>query len=265
MAPTLRQRLAAGNPVGVVWMMLGCPAIAEVAATLTPDAVVFDAQHGLWDRSALEAGIGALRGATPSLVRVAENSAAAIGPALDAGADGVIVPMIETAEQAAAAVAFARFPPHGARSAGGVRPLARGFAAYHAAASANTVAAVMIETVAGVANADAIARTPGLDLVLLGPGDLALSLGCAGLPDARHDQACADVLAACRRNRVACGTFASGQDTDAFYQLVVLANDLDVVATGFGAGLRGFSQRISKPPLMSNVAPVTKPASSDAR
>ena len=86
---------------------------------------------GLWDRKSLEDTLGIVSRAAPVLVRVAENSPTAIGQALDAGAEGVIVPLIETDLEAAAAVAASRFPPEGTRSGGGVRPLGGDFGGYY--------------------------------------------------------------------------------------------------------------------------------------
>src|SRR5690606_20750658 len=113
-------------------------------------------------RAGFEAATGASAWALPTLARVAENTPLAIGSALDAGIDGVLVPMVETAAQAAAAVAAARFPPLGHRSGGGVRPLAMGFDSYLRKAGSILVG-VMIETAAGVDDAQAIAATQGLD------------------------------------------------------------------------------------------------------
>src|SRR5213076_3019406 len=121
----------------------------------------------------LEHAVGLVSNRVPILVRTAENSAISISQALDTGAEGVIVPLIETDEQAAAAVAAARFPPHGQRSGGGVRPLTRDYAA----ANDRTVVGVMIETERAVHNASAIANTKGIDFVFIGTGDLAISLG----------------------------------------------------------------------------------------
>ncbi len=118
------------------------------------------------------------------MVRVADGTATAIGQALDAGADGVLVPLVESADMARAAVERPTIRRSGHRSGGGVRPLARGFARYVAEAAARTVVGVMIETAAGVENAEAIARVPGIDFVFIGTGDLALSLGC--FPDIDH-------------------------------------------------------------------------------
>src|SRR5216684_8952141 len=162
-----------GGSAAGLWLVSGSPSVAELAAEARPDALIFDRQHGLWDSGPLHAAIGVTAALATPLVRVAENSPIAIGSALDAGALGVIVPLIETAEQARAAVAAARFPPAGLRSGGGVRPL-RDFKSYVAAAKDETLVAVMIETRLGVENAAAIAGVPGVDMVFIGTGDLAL-------------------------------------------------------------------------------------------
>src|ERR1700678_2120530 len=135
---TMRSGLAQRSPLGVFWMNTGSAPVLELAANAKPDAIVIDAQHGLWDRQTMEYAVGAANPRAPVLVRTAENSPIAIGQALDAGAEGVIVPLIEDEQQAAEAVAAARFPPHGVRSAGGVRPLSQGFADYYAKANADT-------------------------------------------------------------------------------------------------------------------------------
>src|SRR5262245_34508040 len=101
----LRHRIGQGESIGLFWMMLGSTAMIELAAQAKPDAIIIDAQHGLWDRKSLEDAIGIVSKTAPVLVRVAENSTFAIGQALDAGAEGVLVPLIETDLEAAAAVA----------------------------------------------------------------------------------------------------------------------------------------------------------------
>lgn len=237
---TLAARMRAGETLGVIWCALGSAALAEMAGKAGPDAVVIDLQHGLFDRRELEAAVG-LAG-VPALARVADNSAVAIAMGLDAGAVGVIVPLVESAEEAARAVDFARYPPHGRRSAGGVRPLTA-FGAYHRAA-ADTLVVVMIETAAGVQAAAAIAATPGLDAVFIGTGDLALSLGCAP-GDPAHVAACAAVLAACQAAGLPCGAF-TGTTADAVarraqgYRLVVIENDISLAVTGFAAAMQGW-------------------------
>ena len=154
----------------------------------------------------MEAAIGIVPPEIAVLVRVAENSAAAVGQALDAGAEGVIVPLVESAREARRAVSFARFPPHGIRSGGGFRPLAD-FISYTEAAERGTVVMVMIETAKGVKKARAIAEVEGVDMVFIGTGDLALSLGTFPNNDARHEDACEAVRRACRAAWTPCGIF----------------------------------------------------------
>ena len=116
---SLRSRLAQKAPLGAFWMSLGAASVVEIAAGAKPDAIVIDVQHGLFDRQALEHAVGAASRHAGVLVRTADNTPVAISQALDSGAEGVIVPLIEINQQAADVVAAARFPPHGHRSAGG--------------------------------------------------------------------------------------------------------------------------------------------------
>ena len=240
---TLRRRLGR-QPLAALWMMMGSATMIELAGGAGADAIVIDAQHGLWDRASLESAVGAVAPGTSALVRVAENTPLAIGQALDTGAEGVIVPLVEDGAEAAQAVAAARFPPQGTRSGGGVRPLAAGFLDYCAIANERTVLGLMIETVRGVDNAAAIARTPGVDFVLIGTGDLALSLGASAGKTARDD-ACRTVSQACRDAGIPCAIFTATVD-DAVarvregYAMVVAANDVAVASAGFGDAMRRF-------------------------
>ncbi len=240
-AALLRDRLWQGAPVGLMWFSIGAPALVEIALEAADGktgggAIVIDAQHGLWTRSGIEATVGMVAGRMPVLVRVADHGAAGIAQALDSGADGVIVPLIETAAQAAAAVAAARFPPEGARSAGGVRPLKGGFGPYLERARKATVVAVMIETGAGLADAAAIAGTPGIDLVFIGTGDLALALGDEAA--VQLGPACEAIRATCAAAGVACGRF-TGRPADAVaavadgYSVSVVSVDIDAVSEAF--------------------------------
>ena len=241
----LRARFARKSPIGAFWMTIGSTAVMELAAEVEPDTIVIDAQHGLWDRTSLEHAVGLVSARVPVLVRTADASAISISRALDTGAEGVIVPLIETDEQAAAAVAAARFPPHGMRSGGGVRPLARDFGRYYAAANDRTVVGVMIETQRGVHNASAIAHTKGIDFVLIGTGDLAISLGGFPHVDQRHEDACKAVFEACRAAGVPCGIFtmsaeAAAKRRDEGYAFVTIADDIGVVSRGFKAAMTKF-------------------------
>jgi 2-keto-3-deoxy-L-rhamnonate aldolase RhmA len=258
--PSLRYRLDKGDTLGVAWLALGSVALCELAARARPDAIVLDLQHGLWERASMEHAIAAVPSDIPVLVRVAENTPLAIGQALDAGAEGVIVPLVETAKQARAAVAAAHYPPHGERSGGGVRPLAD-FVDYVASARRGIVVCVMIETRRGVKNAREIAAVEGVDMVFIGTGDLALSLGTFPNADARHEAACAAVRAACRAEWTLCGTFTGSTDAararrEQGYRMVVTVNDIDLVAKGFAQATTAFGARTAAAPPL----PVSAPA-----
>lgn len=147
------------------------------------------------------------------LARVAHGTMDQIKQALDAGAQGVIVPMINTAEEAASAVRFARYPPLGERGAGGITPHF-GFGTtnhieYVQNANHEILVAIQIETEAAVANIESILDTPGIDLVFIGPFDLHISLGLAPglwseLPAFRT--AIDHVIVACLKRRIPYGT-----------------------------------------------------------
>jgi 2-keto-3-deoxy-L-rhamnonate aldolase RhmA/NAD(P)-dependent dehydrogenase (short-subunit alcohol dehydrogenase family) len=236
-AHDLRERLKRGETIGCFWLSLGSPAMAEFAADAGSDAIVFDLQHGLWERQALEAAIGVVRAKAAPLVRVARNGPAEIGMALDAGAVGVIVPLVETAEEARRAVDAARYPPLGSRSGGGVRPL-MDFKRYVPAANEGVLVAVMIETKLGVENAADIAATQGVDLVFVGTGDLALSLGVFPDLGPPHEAAISAVQAACRAAGAACGIFTlySTMALDRRrqgFQCVVLGDDITLTHQAF--------------------------------
>jgi len=233
----LRERIAGGEKLGCLWLALGSPSIAELAADSGVDALVFDLQHGLWERQALEAAIGMTRHKASPLVRVARNAPLEIGAALDAGAVGVIVPLVETAAEARRAVDAARFPPQGSRSGGGVRPLTD-FKNYVATANDGVLVSVMIETKLGLENAAEIAAVPGLDMVFIGTGDLALSIGCFPDNGPVHEAAIETIAAACRAAGTACGIFTI-YSTMALerrrqgFQFAVLGEDANLLGNAF--------------------------------
>lgn len=237
--PTLRRRLADGPALPAIWCMAGSVAAVEAAWESGAELVVIDMQHGLFDRLALEAAVGAAPPGAPTLVRVEAADFAAIGRALDAGAEGALAPLVETPEAAAEVVRACRFPPGGARSGGGVRPLGD-FPAYLDWAGRAVVAGVMIESEAAAARAEEIAATPGLDLLFVGTGDLALSVG----GDRERAEA---AVARCRRAAeaagVAAGLFTASAEEAARraaegWRLTVAAHDVGTLNAGFSAALK---------------------------
>jgi 2-keto-3-deoxy-L-rhamnonate aldolase RhmA/NAD(P)-dependent dehydrogenase (short-subunit alcohol dehydrogenase family) len=260
-ANPLLERLASGGAIGSLWVGLGSVAAAEVMAEGRPDAMIFDMQHGLWDRQSLYHGFAAVRAKTEPVVRVAANDPTGIGDALDLGAAGVIVPLIESAEEAKAAVAAAKYPPEGRRSAGGVRPMLD-FTPYAKAANRQTLLSVMIETETGLKNAAAIAAVPGVDLIFIGPGDLSLSLGAFPDLGPKHEQALRAILAACRKVAKPCGlfTFHSSHALDRLrqgFQWMVLGNDQDFLQAAGKAHVARFAGAGRRTPVAGAVALVT--------
>ena len=226
----LRER----QPLDLVWLSLGSTAIAEIAAQQRPGAIVIDMQHGLWDRLSLEAAVGIARNSTRVIGRCADDSPSSIAQALDAGAHSVLIPLIESGSAAADAAAASRYPPQGLRSAGGVRPLLRGVEAM-LAANDTVAVGVMIETVAGVEQASAIAEAKGVDYVFIGTGDLAMSRG-ATKPGTLDDD-CEQVRRAVQAAGLPCGIFTSSaaeaaQRFEAGYAMAVVANDIGLVKGG---------------------------------
>jgi 4-hydroxy-2-oxoheptanedioate aldolase len=196
------------------WVVLDAPVAFERLSRLGYDYIAMDAQHGLFGYSgmlngllAVDAGAGAV-----GLVRVEANNATAIGRALDAGAAGVIIPLVNTAEEAAAAVAATRYPPLGIRSFGPTRSMLR-VGPEPARANESVVVLAMIETPLGLANVESIAATPGLDGLYIGPSDLTLAVGGATTSDPSVAEA---FDAALDRIRTACEAagIAAGIHTD---------------------------------------------------
>jgi 4-hydroxy-2-oxoheptanedioate aldolase len=173
-------------------------------------------------------------------VRVAWNEPATIMKALDLGAYGIIVPLVNTAEEAAMAVAACRYPPVGMRSSGPVRAVHYGGADYVAHANDEIVVMAMIETKEGLANLEAICATPGLDAVYIGPADLSFALGLAPRgdnPDPLHLATCDKILAAAHKAGIKCvmhcagAPFAAGAVKRGF-DMVMLTSDLSCMIAG---------------------------------
>lgn len=172
-------RLRAQQHAVGYWVMLDAPPATERIALTGYDYVVLDAQHGLLGTRGILDGLLAIDAAgtdTVGLVRVEANNATPIGRALDAGAAGVIVPLIDTAEDAVRAIQAARYPPTGIRSYGPARSGLR-IGPTPAEADAATVVLAMIETRQALENVEAICATPGLDGIYVGPSDLRLAVG----------------------------------------------------------------------------------------
>lgn len=213
----LKQIWAEGRPTINGWLSIGNPFTAEIMAAQGYDSVSIDAQHGALDYSMLLPMFQAMRasGVVP-MARVPWLEPGIIMKVLDAGAYGVICPMINTPEQAAQFVSYLRYPPAGQRSFGPTRANFSVGANYAAEANDEILAFAMVETAEAMRNLEAIAATPGLDGIYVGPADLTFSLHQGRLAPAfdREEAEMIEVLqtivAACKKTRrraaLHCGT-----------------------------------------------------------
>jgi 4-hydroxy-2-oxoheptanedioate aldolase len=214
---TLRELWDGGGVTAGGWCVIPSPFSAELMGRSGFDWVCVDTQHGLIGYDHMVPMLQALSiTGTPAFVRVPWNTPGDIMKALDAGAQGVIVPMVNSAEDARRAIGASRYPPDGYRSWGPIRA-ALGVDGYvPATANRRVVVAVMIETEAGVAAADEIVSVPGVDAVYVGPNDLAVTHGMTPSADAfdeRHQRIVETVLAACQRHGVVAGIHCGSVET----------------------------------------------------
>ena len=200
---SLRERWKAGEATLGAWCTIPSSWTAEVAARSGHDWVCVDTQHGLIDYDVMLPMLQAISaGGVPSFVRVPWNEPGAIMKALDAGAGGVIVPMINSVGEARSAVGAMRYPPDGIRSMGPVRARAVDTEWQH------PICVVMIETVTAVEHAQDILAVPGVDAVFVGPNDLAVSAGLDSSYEGRHPEhrrLIEAIAQAARANGVAAG------------------------------------------------------------
>jgi 2-keto-3-deoxy-L-rhamnonate aldolase RhmA/quercetin dioxygenase-like cupin family protein len=180
---TLRRQLAADTPVYGLWITLEAPSITEMAVALGIDWLVIDAEHGHLDwKEIVEHIRAAVRSETVVLVRIAELNAGLIKRVLDLGADGVVVPWVESAEQLRKAIAYARYPTEGLRGIGAERATAWGQCLVEHTAEANEHVLVMpiIETVRTIAEVPAMCAVEGAELFFFGPADFSATAGHRG-------------------------------------------------------------------------------------
>jgi 4-hydroxy-2-oxoheptanedioate aldolase len=180
---TLRERWKAGEPTLGAWCTIPSSWTAEVAARSGHDWVCVDTQHGLIGYDVMLPMLQAITaGGAASFVRVQWNEPGTIMKALDAGAGGVIVPMVNSPEEARSVVGACRYPPDGFRSMGPTRARTLG------GDWRLPICVVMIETVEAVKRADEILAVPGVDAVFVGPNDLAVSAGLDSSYDGHHPE-----------------------------------------------------------------------------
>ena len=173
----LKEKWAAGQGTINGWLSINSPFVAEIMAEQDYDSVTIDMQHGA---VSYEGALGMLQAMRASgivpMVRVPWNEPGVIMKALDAGAYGIICPMVNTAADAARLVSYMRYPPHGQRSFGPTRANFSAGPGYASEANDEILCLAMIETAEAMENLEAIVATPGLDGVYIGPADLTLGI-----------------------------------------------------------------------------------------
>jgi 4-hydroxy-2-oxoheptanedioate aldolase len=259
----IQEALLAGRPTYGIWAAGPSAVAAETLGRSGLDWILLDMQHGAVTAADLLPLIQAIElGGSKPLVRVARNDSALIMRALDLGAIGVVVPMVNTAEDARAAADSTRYPPAGTRSFG---PTRRFYGLD--AASASTTCLVMIETAEALANLEEIAATPGVDGLFVGPVDLGLALG-AGLQLGANpivDEAIARVIAVANTHGLIAG--AAGLNPQHAEDLLAAGARLVTVGSDVGhltAALAADRERTRRWTDRFSTAAVTDSASSPA-
>jgi len=259
---TLRRRMTSGEgPIVATFVSIPRVEIVEMLADAGFDAVILDLEHGPYGIQSVSPLIAAAHGrGIAAIVRVADDRAQGIGAALDAGADGIVVPHVNTAAQAHAVIDAARFPPDGQRGANPwVRAGAYGTDRRFFDEANDRVAVIgMVEGVDGVANLDEILAVPGLDGVFIGPVDLSSSLGVPGQtehPDVV--QTVADIVRRGANAGVATAVFAPTPRAAARW----LGAGAFLVALGVDAGLIAQGLRAVRDALDEDLRSVAPPQS----
>lgn len=213
----IRERALSGEWMGGTFLNLGSSVAAEIAAKAGFDWLLFDLEHGMGDRQELLTQLQAVE-ATPAapVVRIAWNDPVQFKRVLDLGVSGVMVPYVNSAEEARRAAAAMRYPPAGVR---GVARLNRAcdfgpsFTEYFNTANSQLLTIVQIETKVAIENLDEIAAVDGVDVLFVGPLDLSVSLGVPDQFDhAAEQEALAKVVKACRKARKAAGILVASEE-----------------------------------------------------
>ena len=242
MANAVKQAWAAGKAVVNGWLAIPNAFSAEMYSQCGWDSVTVDMQHGVQDYLSCVAcfqGIAASGSGAVPMVRVPWNEPGIIGKVLDAGAYGVICPMINTKEEAERFVQYAKYPPRGTRSNGPIRAMMYGSAGtYQQTANEETLCIPMIETRTAVENLESILDVPGIAGVYIGPSDLGFSYGLHPTLDRTEPQILEiyeKIVKACEKRGIFPGIHCSGHAgatlaIERGFRLVTILNDSGLLA-----------------------------------
>ncbi len=248
--PSLRERLRAGETVIGSWLNSGSPIVAELMAACGFDFLCVDVEHSAVDLPQTQQLFQAIRSGHPkcaALVRMHGVDYAFVKRYLDAGAHGVVAPLVRTREEAELLVQAAKYPPQGLRGVGFCRANDYGLRVADEFARANDeiLVAVQIEHIEAVRNIEAILSVPGIDAAFIGPYDLTASMGIAAQfdhPDYLASRAA--ILAACQRHKIAPGIHIVPPDTTQAksrlsegYRFLAYSLDITMLTTACTEGL----------------------------
>jgi 4-hydroxy-2-oxoheptanedioate aldolase len=252
---TAKQKMLAGQPALGFAAKLGSPLAAEFLSHSGADFISLDAQHGSWGDDSIIAAVTALcAGPATPMARVLSNQYHLIARLLDTGVLGIVVPMVDTVEQAQAVADACHYPPKGRRSYGWGRAIAYG-ADYADRIDEELFVAVQIESVEALQNAEAILATPGIDGCMVGPADLALSMGFHPRDAAAHDEHCRaleKIVQACRNTGKIPGIDTGSPETGLLrveqgFLFVVMGTEIRFIQAGAAAALAGVRNAPSYP------------------
>ncbi len=236
----LKEKWRAGEPTYGAWLSIPSPLVAEAAALAGFDYVCVDMQHGVADYQVAINMLAAMRGAdsTP-IVRVPWLEPGIIGRVLDAGALGVVIPMVNSRAEAQAAVAACRYAPAGARSFGPIRAGMAFGADYYSWANDEIACIPMVETRQAVEAVDDILSVPGIDAVYVGPADLSITYGLppgVDNPGTVFDEAIATIVGSCQRHGVTPGIHSisglAAKRVGNGFRMITVSSDLQALSGG---------------------------------
>ncbi|MCM8759724.1 MAG: HpcH/HpaI aldolase/citrate lyase family protein [Candidatus Omnitrophica bacterium] len=233
----LKRKLKKGEVAIGAFVITAHPTIAEVLARSGFDWLVFDMEHGVIGIESVELMAQAVSGtATVPLVRVPWNDFVVIKQVLDTGVAGLVIPMVNTPEQAQQAVKATRYPPKGIRGIGPHR--ASGFGAwvdqYLEKANEEIMVIIQIEHYQAVKNLEEILKVDGVDCVFIGANDLSASMGYLGSPKHPEVQNTIRYIGeTCKKFQIPCGLIASGSDIDTRikegFQFIAVGSDISLL------------------------------------
>jgi 2-keto-3-deoxy-L-rhamnonate aldolase RhmA len=236
----LKRKLSAGKTTLGVWVSIPSPDVSEILSLMGFDWLVFDTEHSPMDVSTAQVLIQAMKGEeTTPIIRVAWNDPVMIKRALDVGAHGVVVPWVNSREDAINAVRACKYPPKGIRGCGPRRAERYGLdKEYLSRADAETMVIVQIEHIDAVHHIDEILGTPGVDAFFIGPADLSASMGYLG--QRTHPkvlETIEKILDAGRRAKVPSGIFSFSLDhvpklVEQGFQFIAVGGDTSLLMRG---------------------------------